>query len=52
MERTVGFGEGCEKDIKYAERVLGYVQKGQFSISKPKPKTKKKVKKKGFNTDV
>jgi hypothetical protein len=35
-----------QRDIKDAERVLEYVQKGQFSISKPKPKTKKKVKKK------
>ncbi len=34
-----------QRDIKDAERVLGSVQKGQFSISKPKPKTKKKVKK-------
>ena len=31
-----------QRDIKDAERVLGYVQKGQFSISKPKSKTKKK----------
>ena len=36
-----------QRDIKDAERVLEYVQKGQFSISKPKTKTKKKVKKKG-----
>ena len=35
-----------QRDIKDAERVLEYVQKGQFNISKPKPKTKKKVKKK------
>ena len=41
-----------QRDIKDAERVLECVQKGQFSISKPKPKTKKKVKKKGLNIDV
>ena len=35
-----------QRDIKDAERVLGYVQKGQFSISKPKTKTKRKVKNK------
>ena len=35
-----------QRDVKDAERVLGYVQKGQFSISKPKTKTKRKVKKK------
>jgi hypothetical protein len=35
-----------QRDVKDAERVLEYVQKGQFCISKPKSKTKKKVKKK------
>jgi hypothetical protein len=35
-----------QRDIKDSERVLEYVKKGQFNISKPKTKTKKKVKKK------
>jgi len=34
-----------QRDIKDAERVLEYVKKGQFNISKPKTKTKVKKKK-------